>query len=106
MPCFCRDNPEAEAEPGDVWASRLFLVKWKRYSYIHCSWDTRATLMQLGGWKRVQNYIKRQEDQAITRARLSREEQELMDLERSMEEQLVEEHMQVGWGDLAWAGLP
>ncbi len=33
-------------------------VKWKRFSYIHCSWDTRATLAQLAGFKRVLNYMK------------------------------------------------
>ena len=32
----------------DPWATKEFYVKWKRWSYIHCSWDTRETLSQLG----------------------------------------------------------
>ena len=45
----------------DPWASKEFYVKWKRWSYIHCSWDTRETLSQLGGYKRLMNYMKRQD---------------------------------------------
>ena len=48
-----------EPNPEDRWASREFHVKWRRWSYIHCSWDTRETLSQLGGYKRVANYMKR-----------------------------------------------
>lgn len=45
--------------PGDPWANREFHIKWRRWSYIHTSWDTLATLSQLAGYKRVTNYIKR-----------------------------------------------
>ena len=42
------------ANPADPWASRQFFVKWARYSYLHCSWDQKATLSQVwclgGGW--------------------------------------------------------
>ena len=48
--------------PGDPWANTEFHIKWKRYAYIQCSWDTRATLSQLGGYKRVINYVKRWDD--------------------------------------------
>lgn len=47
------------ADPSDPWTRRELYIKWKRYSYIHCSWDTKATLSQLAGFKRVLNYIKR-----------------------------------------------
>lgn len=51
---------------GDKWASMEFWVKWKRWSYRHCSWDTLNTLSQLGGYKRVLNYCKRQEEMEVT----------------------------------------
>lgn len=51
--------------PGDPWATRELWVKWKGYSYIHCTWDTCATLIQLAGWKRAQNYIRRCDDQEV-----------------------------------------
>ena len=57
-----RDIPGMEQDPSDPWATREFYVKWKRWAYIHCSWDSDATLQQLGGYKRVLNYIKRQDE--------------------------------------------
>ncbi len=58
---ICREKEGAEAKEGDPWASREFHIKWKRYAFIHTSWETRETLSKLGGYKRITNYIKRQE---------------------------------------------
>ena len=60
--CVCREPEGASPVPGDPWANTEFHIKWKRYAYIQCSWDTRATLSQLGGYKRVINYMKRWDD--------------------------------------------
>ncbi len=49
-----------EPDPIDPWATREFFIKWKRHSYVHCTWETRATMSQLAGYKRVLNYIKKQ----------------------------------------------
>lgn len=54
-----RDREGVEVIPADVWGSREFHIKWKRYAYIHTSWETRETLSKLGGYKRITNYIKR-----------------------------------------------
>lgn len=62
---FFREKEGEEPDPQDPWASREFLVKWKRWSYIHCSWDTRLTLSQLGGYKRVANYMKRMDERQV-----------------------------------------
>ena len=66
MTCVFLCERQGSGEPGGVrgggatlWATREFHVKWRRWSYIHCSWDTRETLSQLGGYKRVLNYMKR-----------------------------------------------
>eukprot|EP00884_Botryococcus_braunii_P018071 jgi/Botrbrau1/4948/Bobra.0122s0026.1 len=90
-----RDIEGEEVDPLDPWATREFWVKWKRWSYIHCSWDTRLTLSQLGGYKRVLNYMKRMDERHYVRMRLSREEIELQDVEQQMEEELVQQHMLV-----------
>lgn len=58
----CREAEGQEPIPGMAWGSVEFHVKWKRYAYVHCSWDTRATLSQLGGYKRVINYMKKYDD--------------------------------------------
>mmetsp|Transcript_15385 Transcript_15385/g.45299 ORF Transcript_15385/g.45299 Transcript_15385/m.45299 type:complete len:1328 (-) Transcript_15385:31-4014(-) len=90
-----RDAAGLPPAEGDPWASRELHIKWKRYSHIHCSWDTRDTLSQLPGYKRVLNYMKRADELEAMRPYLSREEQELRDLELQMEEQLNQEHSQV-----------
>ena len=70
-------------------------MKWRHWSYIHCSWDTRETLFQLAGYKRVKNYIKRMEDLDRKRRILSREEIELLDVERQMEYEISLQHQTV-----------
>ncbi|PRW57711.1 CHROMATIN REMODELING 5 isoform A [Chlorella sorokiniana] len=115
-----RDPPNAPANPsGDPWASREFFVKWARNSYLHCTWELKATCAQLPGFKRILNYIKKVEEQEARRPWLSREECELLDLQKQMEEEIVEEYKQaeriIGerhWTDgsvkylVKWRGLP
>lgn len=64
---FVLPNREREgAEPSaDPWDAREFNVKWKRWSYMHTSWETREALSQLGGFKRVLNYIKRVDEAEV-----------------------------------------
>lgn len=64
----CRPTEDGEEVEGDKWANMDFWVKWKRWSYRHCSWDTLNTLSQLGGYKRVLNYCKRQEEMEVSTA--------------------------------------
>ena len=56
---------------GNVWERREFHVKWKRYSYMHCTWETRLTVSQLAGYKRVLNYMKKMDDLEVGRLRSS-----------------------------------
>ena len=92
---YCREIPTVESEPTDPWSTRELFVKWRRWSHIHCSWDTRETLSQLAGYKRVQNYIKRMDNLDHKRLVVSREEVELLDVERQMEYQLAMQHQEV-----------
>ena len=59
-----RDREVAEPN-ADPWDARDFNVKWKRWSYMHTSWETREALSQLGGYKRVLNYIKRVDEAEV-----------------------------------------
>ena len=60
------DREREGAEPSaDRWDAREFNVKWKRWSYMHTSWETREALSQLGGFKRVLNYIKRVDEAEV-----------------------------------------
>jgi len=55
----------------------LDISQWMGYSFLHCSWESLATLSQLSGFKRVQNYIKRQDELDRLRLMASREELEV-----------------------------
>ncbi|GAX85223.1 hypothetical protein CEUSTIGMA_g12643.t1 [Chlamydomonas eustigma] len=79
-------------ESPDPWSKRELQIKWKGSSYIHCTWEDRASLSNKAGSKRVLNYIKKADDLESSRPFISREEQELRDVERQMEEQLVLQH--------------
>jgi chromodomain-helicase-DNA-binding protein 1 len=48
-----------EGSPKDPWATREMYIKWKNFSFIHCTWETKASLADLNGFKRVLNYIKK-----------------------------------------------
>ena len=81
-----------EVWPDDPYASKEFFVKWRHWSHLHNSWDTRETLFQLAGYKRVKNYIKRMEALDRKRSVLSREELELLDVERQLEYEMSLQH--------------
>ena len=42
---YCREREGLVPIPGsDPWASREFMVKWARASYLHCTWELKADL--------------------------------------------------------------
>lgn len=90
-----RDIEGVAPDPKDPWRTREFYVKWARYSYIHNSWDTYATLSQLGGFKRVLNYCRKIDAEALQRAYLGAEEREEADIRAALEEEIEKEHSQV-----------
>lgn len=42
MACPNRDVEGEGPRPGDPWAGRELLIKWRFYAYIHCSWERWA----------------------------------------------------------------
>ncbi|PNH05864.1 Chromodomain-helicase-DNA-binding protein 1, partial [Tetrabaena socialis] len=145
------DSALLSPHAADPWCSREFLIKWKRYSFIHTSWDSRGAVEHLRGYKRVLNYIRKaaprcgavavavragsHPEEAVAarqqyrsaqarysgvhgagarthpadeveagRHFFSREEQEMQDVEREMEAQLNQQHMQY-LSRIKWAYL-
>ena len=45
---FIQDDDERLPEDEEVRVSR-YLVKWKQYSYLHCSWETERDLAEQVG---------------------------------------------------------
>ena len=41
-----------------------FLIKWKNWSHLHCTWETKEGLVvqKVKGLKKLDNYIKRMEE--------------------------------------------
>ena len=117
-----REKEGVEASLGDPWRTREICVKWQRRAYRHATWEAVATLENLGGFKRVQNYMKKVEERERTRMILRQqgaEDLENLDVEAEMELQLVEQHKRVervvgemegSYGESAylvkWKGLP
>lgn len=77
------------------WEGAEFYVKWKGRSYIHNTWEALATLEGLPGFKRVVNYMKRVELEQERRAEVSPEEAELMDVQKEMDLEMIEQYTQV-----------
>jgi chromodomain-helicase-DNA-binding protein 1 len=52
------DSPEAQE------TSRHYLIKWKGWSHLHNTWESKETLLQqnVKGIKKLENYIKRFEE--------------------------------------------
>lgn len=44
-----------------------FLIKWKGFSYLHCTWESNNSLVEqkARGLKKIDNYLKRDEDLKI-----------------------------------------
>lgn len=51
-----------DSDRHDPWATREFYVKWKRWAYIHCSWENRSTLSQLKGMCCASTAVRAQND--------------------------------------------
>ena len=107
------------SEASDDGSALEFRIKWKRRAYIHSTWESEDELESLNGYKRVTNYMRRVNEIEARKPYLTAEEIEQLDVERQMELQLVEEHMQVeriveeehadDFGTcylLKWEGLP
>lgn len=54
------DPNEGVNEP-DVEKEVQFLIKWKTWSYIHCTWESKESLERdkAKGIKKIENYLKR-----------------------------------------------
>lgn len=60
------DRSEIGEKDYAVWQQEEveYYIKWKGKSHLHCSWEKWATLEELAGFKRLQNFIRKQEEEA------------------------------------------
>ncbi|CAI5468403.1 unnamed protein product [Closterium sp. Yama58-4] len=77
------------------WEQQELYVKWKGRSFLHCDWLPISTLSTLPGFKKVQNYMKRADDERRYRLSVSAEEVEALNVGREMELDLLKQYSQV-----------
>lgn len=51
-------------DPNSEHKEMQYLVKWKNFSYIHCTWESKESLIaeKARGIKKIENYLKRDEE--------------------------------------------
>ncbi|XP_077514180.1 chromodomain-helicase-DNA-binding protein 1 isoform X3 [Amblyomma americanum] len=84
------DLPEAEKETQ-------YLIKWKGWSHLHNTWESLQTLQEqkVKGLKKVENYIKREDELRHWRDNASPEDIEYFECQQELSEELQGKHMQV-----------
>ncbi|KAJ3222338.1 hypothetical protein HK099_002440 [Clydaea vesicula] len=96
------DEPEADAieiiidnkkEGNDV----KFLIKWKNKSHIHNTWEIAADLKGIKGYRKLENYQKKmqQEEEYRQQSDISKEEIEHLDINKEIERQTYEDYTKV-----------
>ncbi|XP_022671471.1 chromodomain-helicase-DNA-binding protein 1-like isoform X2 [Varroa destructor] len=83
-------------EPG-VELEQQFLIKWKNWSHLHNTWETMETLQNQGvkGLKRVDNFLKKEEELQAWKDSATPEEIEYFDCQQEMSEELYIRHQVV-----------
>ncbi|QDZ20038.1 SNF2 family DNA-dependent ATPase [Chloropicon primus] len=84
-----------EDDDDDESKTLKLYVKWQRRAYIYSTWEFDEDLQLLNGYKRISNYMRKVKDAEAKKPYLSPEEIEQMDVEKEMELQLVEQHMEI-----------
>lgn len=69
-----------------------FLVKWQQRSYMHCTWETRESLAEAKGARKLDNYIRKQQELESIRRCGSVDEVEKLNVDAEVERQAIAEH--------------
>ncbi|XP_022239171.1 chromodomain-helicase-DNA-binding protein 1-like [Limulus polyphemus] len=91
---------EEKGDPNDADAPEKemqFLIKWKGWSHLHNTWESDASLRAQGakGMKKVENYVKREEEIRLWKDAATREDIEYYDCQQEMTTELQERQMLV-----------
>ncbi|XP_076465125.1 chromodomain-helicase-DNA-binding protein 1-like isoform X2 [Babylonia areolata] len=114
-----RDRKEKEGEEGKEKGGKTekqYLIKWKGWAHIHNTWETLSSLQEqkVNGLKKLENYIKKEEEIDEWRQMASPEDQEYYICQKEMMTELSKSHQEVeriiAYQDneymCKWVGLP
>uniref|UniRef100_W4VRS9 Chromodomain-helicase-DNA-binding protein 1 n=1 Tax=Corethrella appendiculata TaxID=1370023 RepID=W4VRS9_9DIPT len=74
-----------------------FLIKWKGWSFIHCTWESEDTLKEqkVKGIKKLENYIKREKDIEYWRKHASPEDIDYFECQQELHQELLKSYYNV-----------
>lgn len=86
-------NDGCDASINEV--EQQFLIKWKNWANIHNTWETYANLKEqkVNGLKKIENYIKNQQEVNDWKKMASPEDIEYFELQKEMMEDLYEQYI-------------
>ena len=89
-------NADVDSVPDDQ-KEQQFLIKWKGRSYLHNTWESEEQAKQQGvkGLKKIENYLKKEEDIRLWRLQATPEDVEYYDCQEEMAYQLRQIHNNV-----------
>ena len=87
-------NMELDGDPDKGGDCQQFLIKWKKYSYLHNTWESYESLKEVKakGQKKVENFVKKQEELDQWKMYASPEDIDYMECQREMEQDLIRSH--------------
>ena len=87
------NDPECDESEQEV----QFLIKWKGWSHLHNTWESEESLIAVKakGIKKIENYLKREDEINMLKNSASPEEIEYYDCQEEMADQLRLQHMNV-----------
>jgi len=90
-------NMLEDGDPNKGGDCQQYLIKWKKYSHLHNTWESDASLKELKakGIKKVENFVKKQEELDAWKRFASPEDIEYMECQREMEQDLIRSHTMV-----------
>ena len=91
------DHETPPISANDPSAEVQYLVKWCKWSHLHNTWETEATLLaqNVKGMKKFYNFLKREQEREAWEASANPEDIEYAKCQEEMAEQLMENVTQV-----------
>ncbi|KAK3920680.1 Chromodomain-helicase-DNA-binding protein 1 [Frankliniella fusca] len=93
-----KGDPNEGCDPNDFENTELqYLIKWKNWSHIHNTWESEISLKEnkVKGLKKLENFIKKEEEINIWRSHSNPEDLEYYDCQLELSQDLLKSYTKV-----------